>query len=170
MNDSQNKIKLYRMRHIPAEKLLLTGDEILYLDDTCLITRWNTIKPRKDFASGISLFDFQKHWKITRVAKADGSLYHWYCDIMNMHIVRNVGADFSTYTMEDLLIDITVAADGTVRILDLDEAADAFTQGLISNEDLTLALRAANELLRLIEHGGFAAYQTKITAYLPKEL
>lgn len=165
MNDSQNKIKLYRMRHIPAEKLLLSGDKILYLDDVCLITCWNTIKPRRDFSSGISLFDFQKHWKITRVAKADGSLYHWYCDIMKMHISHD--ADCSAYTMEDLLIDITVAPDGTVRILDLDEAAEAFTQGLISGEDLTLALQAADELLKLIEGGGFSAYQKKIEAYLP---
>ncbi|MDD5901417.1 MAG: DUF402 domain-containing protein [Lachnospiraceae bacterium] len=158
-------IQLFRQRHIPKECIPLSGDTVLFVDDSRLITRWNTLKPRKDFASGISLFDFSKHWKITRVAKADGSLYHWYCDIMKMHITYNSAQNCSDYTMEDLLIDITVAPDGTVHILDLDEVADAFSQGLITGEDLTLALRAADELLKLIENGGFSAYQKILEQY-----
>lgn len=166
MHDSDTKIRLYRVRHIPEEKILLSGDEILHLDNTNLVTSWTTLKPRKDFASGISLFDFEKHWKITRVAKADGSLYHWYCDIMNMHISRDDEKNVSTYTMEDLLIDITVEPDGTIHILDLDEAAEAFEKGLITGNDLSLALRAADELLKLIENGKFAMYQNIIEAYI----
>lgn len=166
MHYSDTEIRLYRVRHIPEEKILLSGDEILHLDETSLITRWNTLKPRKDFASGISLFNFEKHWKITRVAKADGSLYHWYCDIMNMHIAHDAEKKTSTYTMEDLLIDITVEPDGTVHILDLDEAAEAFAGGLITGDDLTLALRATDELLKTIENGEFSKYQKVIENYV----
>ena len=165
MHDSDTEIRLYRVRHIPEEKILLSGDEILHLDENCLITRWRTLKPRKDFASGISLFDFKKHWKITRVAKADGSLFHWYCDIMKMHISHDDKNKISAYTMEDLLIDITVEPDGTVHILDLDEAAEAFEKELITGDDLSLALRAADKLLKTIENGEFAAYQNIIEAY-----
>ena len=154
-------IQLYRRRHIPQECILLKGDRILSLDDTRLVTGWNTLNPRTDFASGISVYDFAKHWKITRLLRADGSLLYWYCDIMKMHIEK----ESSTYTMEDLLIDVILYPDGSTRVLDLDEAADAFDRGLITAADLSLALRSANELLNLIQSGGFAVYQKLLTGY-----
>ncbi len=159
-------VQLFRRRHIPKECIPLTKDKILFLDDSRLVTSWNSIKPRKEFASGTSLFDFEKHWKITRVAKADGSLYHWYCDIMKMHITEDTSSGTVSYTMEDLLIDVTIEPDGSVHVLDLDEAADAFEQGLISAADLTLALRATDELLRSIANGAFSEYQKIIESYL----
>ncbi len=157
-------VLLYRKRHIPEECILLKKDRILFLDDSRLVTAWNVLKPRADFASGISLFDFEKHWKITRVAKADGSLYHWYCDIMKMHISEE--NETFTYLMEDLLIDIVIEADGSVHVLDLDEAAEAFEKGLISGADLTLALNAADALLRIIRSGEFARYQEIVEQYV----
>ena len=159
-------LKLFRKRHIPEECILLKNDRILYLDDSRLITAWNVLKPRADFASGISLFDFDKHWKITRVAKADGSLYHWYCDIMKMHICEDAQTNTVSYTMEDLLIDIVIEPDGSVHVLDLDEAAEACERGLISGNDLSLALRAADALLRIIRSGEFTRYQEIIGHYL----
>ena len=157
-------VLLYRKRHIPEECILLKNDRVLFLDDSRLVTAWNVLKPRADFASGISLFDFEKHWKITRVAKADGSLYHWYCDIMKMHISEE--NETASYLMEDLLIDIVIEADGSVHVLDLDEAADAFEKGLISGADLTLALNAADALLRIIRSGEFARYQEIVEQYV----
>lgn len=157
-------VLLYRKRHIPEECILLKNDRVLSLDDSRLVTAWNVLKPRADFASGISLFDFEKHWKITRVAKADGSLYHWYCDIMKMHISEE--NETVTYLMEDLLIDIVIEADGSVHVLDLDEAAEAFEKGLISGADLTLALNAADALLRIIRSGEFARYQEIVEQYV----
>ena len=157
-------IRLFRKRHIPEECIELTKDRILFADNDRLVTSWNVLKPRSDFASGVSLFDFKKHWKITRVAKADGSLYHWYCDIMKVHISEDSGT--TTYLMEDLLIDIVIEADGSVHVLDLDEAADAFTKGLITGEDLTLALNAADALLRVIREDRFKEYQNVIEGYM----
>lgn len=154
-------IQLYRRRHIPQECILLKGDRILCLEDTRLITRWDTINPRTDFASGISVYDFPKHWKVTKLLRADGSLLYWYCDIMKMHIEK----DSSTYLMEDLLIDVILYPDGSIRVLDLDEAADAFDAGLITGADLSLALRSANELLSLIKTGGFSFYQELLNGY-----
>lgn len=158
-------LRLYRKRHIPEECVLLKDDRILLLNDSCLVTSWDVLKPRTDFASGISLFDFKKHWKITRVAKADGSLYHWYCDIMKMHITHDTEQNAVTYLMEDLLIDIVLEPDGSVHVLDLDEAAEAYEKGLISGEDLSLALRAADQLLRVIRNGEFVQYQKLVEQY-----
>lgn len=159
-------VKLFRKRHIPEECILLKNDRILYLDNSRLITAWNVLKPRSDFASGISLFDFDKHWKITRVAKADGSLYHWYCDIMRVHISEDKETNTATCLMEDLLIDIVIEPDGSVHVLDLDEAAEAFEKGLITGADLALALNAADALLRVIRSGQFTEYQEIIGQYL----
>lgn len=159
-------VQLFRKRHIPEECIPLTNDRILFLEDALLITSWTSLRPRADFASGISLFDFRKHWKISRIAKEDGSLYYWYCDIMKMHIVQESRTQVVSYTMEDLLIDIIVRPDGSVQVLDLDEAAQAFERGLITGEDLTLALKATNELLRVIESGELKSYQDKIEHYL----
>ncbi len=158
-------IQLYRKRHIPQECILLNGDKILYLDDTRLITRWDTINPRTDFASGISVYDFAQHRKITKLLRADGSLLYWYCDIMKMHISHDSQKHVSSYTMEDLLIDVILYPDGSTRVLDLNEAADAFDAGLITAADLTLALRSADELLNLIRTGGFATYQELLDNY-----
>jgi len=161
-----NSVLLFRKRHIPEECVLLKNDRILRLDDSCLVTAWNVLKPRADFASGVSLFDFGKHWKITRVTKADGSLHHWYYDIMKMHISKDTKTNTVSYTMEDLLIDIVIEADESVHVLDLDEAAEAFEKGLITGADLTLALNAADALLRVIRNGEFKEYQKIVEGYL----
>lgn len=158
-------LQLFRKRHIPEECVPLKNDTVLFWDDSRMVTSWNVLKPRSDFASGISLFDFEKHWKITRVAKADGSLYHWYCDIMRVHISEDKEANTTTCLMEDLLIDIVIEPDGSVHVLDLDEAAEAFEKGLITGTDLTLALHAADTLLRIIRTGEFAEYQKIVETY-----
>ena len=41
-------VKLYRKRIIPQECILLEDDEILYLDQEVIITKWNTIHPKKN--------------------------------------------------------------------------------------------------------------------------
>ncbi len=159
-------LRLFRKRHIPEECVPLKNDRVLFLDNSRMVTSWNVLKPRSDFASGISLFDFEKHWKITRVAKADGSLYHWYCDIMKVHISEDKEANTATYLMEDLLIDIVIEPDGSVHVLDLDEAAEAFEKGLITGADLTLALHAADTLLRFIRNGEFEEYRKIVEGYV----
>ena len=50
------KINLYRKRIIPEEMILLKDDVILHQDASTIITKWNSLKPRKDFSNGISIF------------------------------------------------------------------------------------------------------------------
>jgi len=140
-------ILLYRKRFIPDEIIPLKDDKILYFDDTLIITSWTTLKPRSDFASGLSAYYRKEGFKISSHYGADGTFTRWYCDIIFETPIEN-GLVFS-----DLLIDVVIFPDGTVRVVDLDEAADALEQGLITAEQLTKALRSTDKLLSYIYQG-----------------
>ena len=43
---------LYRKRLIPFENILLKGDKVLFADEHTIVTKWNTINPRKDIDHG----------------------------------------------------------------------------------------------------------------------
>lgn len=147
-------IQLYRKRFIPDELKLLKDDKILYMDEDIILTSWTTLKPRSDFASGISAYYRKEGFKISRHYGADGSFTRWYCDIIMESKTEN-GLVFS-----DLLIDVVIFPDGTVRVVDLDEAADALEQGLITAEMLTQALRSTDKLLSYIHQGRFSELTT----------
>lgn len=140
-------IKLYRKRFIPAEIKPLKDDKILYFDESLIITSWKCFNPREDFASGISAFYRKEGFKISRHFAMDGSFTRWYCDIMEESINGN------KIILSDLLIDVIISPDGEVKVVDLDEAADAVEQGLISKELLVQALRITNRLLHYIYQG-----------------
>lgn len=153
-------ILLYRRRFIPDELKLLTDDKILYLDDNLIITSWNTLKPRSDFASGISAYYRKEGFKISRHYGADGSFTRWYCDIITESKEDN------TIVFSDLLIDVVIFPDGTVRVVDLDEAAEALEQGLITTEMLTQALRSTDKLLTYIHQGKFSELTKCMSDYI----
>ena len=44
-----DEIKLYRRRFIPEETVFLKDDIIEKADGDIIITRWKTLKPRKEF-------------------------------------------------------------------------------------------------------------------------
>ena len=151
---------LYRKRFIPNEIKPLGDDKILYFDDDVIITSWTTLKPRADFASGISAYYRKEGFKISRHYAADGTFTRWYCDIISESQTED-GIIFS-----DLLIDVVIFPDGTVRVVDLDEAADALEQGLITPELLTAALRSTDRLLSYIHHGRLSELTACMTKYL----
>ena len=66
----------------------------------------------------------------------------------------------------DLLIDVVIFPDGTVRVVDLDEAADALEQGLITSDMLAAALRSTNNLLTYIHHGRFSELTACMADYI----
>ncbi len=156
----ESDIRLYRKRFIPDELKLLSDDKILYVDNDLIITSWNTLKPRSDFASGISAYYRKEGFKISRHYGADGTFTRWYCDITAESVTKD-GLVFS-----DLLIDVVIFPDGTVRVVDLDEAADALEQGLISAELLTQALRSTNKLLTYIHQGKFPELTACMSKYI----
>ena len=153
-------IKLYRRRFIPDELNLLDNDKIVYFDDDLIITSWNTLKPRSDFAYGVSAYYRKKGFKISYHYGADGTFTRWYCDIITESKTED-GLIFS-----DLLIDVVILPDGTVRVVDLDEAADALEQGLITSAMLAAALRSTNNLLTYIHHGRFSELTACMADYI----
>lgn len=156
-----NGLKLYRRRFIPDELTWLKDDEILRLDDEIMVTRWKSLRPRRDFDGGISVFFLKEGWKVSKILDRDGNVLHWYCDIID--IVKNEKENSLTY--EDLLFDVVVSPSGKVKVLDCDEAAQAFEQGLITKEQLIHALKAMHELLEVIYHSRFDRLQAVVESY-----
>ena len=155
-------IKLYRKRFIPAETKPLKDDKILYFDENLIITSWECFNPREDFASGISAFYRKEGFKISRHFAMDGTFTRWYCDIISESTNGN------EIILSDLLIDVVISPNGEVKVVDLDEAADAVEQGLMSKELLVQALRITNNLLNYIYHGKLEELTNCITKYIEK--
>lgn len=158
---STSDISLYRRRFIPDELNLLSGDKLLYMSDELIITSWNTLKPRSDFASGLSAYYRKEGFKISRHYDANGNFTRWYCDI----ILESQEADALIFS--DLLIDVVIFPDGTVQVVDLDEAADALEQNLITGAMLIQALRSTDKLLSYIRQGRFEELTACMKPYLP---
>ncbi len=156
----ESDIKLYRKRFIPAECRQLKEDKILHMDDDIIITSWSSFHPRPDFASGISAYYRKEGFKISRHYSADGSFTRWYCDIVAE------AREKDSLIFSDLLIDVIILPDGSVHVVDLDEAADALEQGLITTELLTQALRSTNNLLSYIYQGRFSELTQCMTDYI----
>ena len=156
-----NNLQLYRIRCIPDELKWLKDDEILRFDDELLVTRWNSLRPRQDFSGGLSVFFLKEGWKVTKIFDTEGNVLYWYCDIID--IILNEEENSITY--EDLLFDVVVSTNGRSKVLDCDEAAQAFEDGLITKEQLVHALKAMHELLEVIYHARFDRLQAIVNAY-----
>lgn len=156
-----DQIKLYRKRFIPNETNYLKDDEILLLSQDLIVTSWNTIKPRKDIAHGISAYFLTDGFKISRVTDNDGKFVYWYCDIID----AKFDEEHSAYIFEDLLLDVVIRKDGSVRVMDAGELAQAFKEGLISAEQMTDSLEKLDKLLDIIYGGRISSYTNKIEQF-----
>ena len=152
---------IYRKRYIPFETIDISGDELLFISDEILITRWNSIKPRTDFSKGVSFTFLNEGFKISRYYDHSGKFLYWYCDIIEMQYVEKEDA----YTLVDLLLDVKVMADGTLKVLDADELAEALEQNLISNRQACEALRTLDSILKMICRGEFPPAECRNEKY-----
>lgn len=149
---------LYRKRLIPEECIHLNNDKIVYKDNSYIITEWSTLHPKLEFSHGVSIYCIDEGWKISKFFKPDNSLCYIYCDIIDTEYAK----DTDTYIFTDLLADVIIENNGFVRVVDLDELADACSQGIISNEMLEKALRNLNKLLTIIYNNELSTYINKI--------
>ena len=154
-------LTLYRRRLIPDEIVHLKDDVILYQDDTVIITGWRTIKPRKDMDHGWSAYMLKEGIKVSKFCRKDDSLLYWYCDIVDYVFDETK----NSCTSVDLLADVLLYPDGGIKVLDLDELAQAYTQQLITPEQLTSSLRRTDTLLHKIYSGEFNTYTELIEKY-----
>lgn len=148
-------IKLFRKRFIPAECIALNDDVIEERNDDYILTSWRTINPKSTFDHGSSCYLLYEGVKISKFYRPDGSLLYWYCDIVEYE--WNESGDALTVT--DLLADLILYPDGRVKVLDLDELAEALERGLITQEQLTASLRQLNYLLTMIYRDKFDRFQ-----------
>lgn len=154
-------ITLYRRRLIPDEIVHLKDDMVLYHDDTVIITKWKTIKPRKDMDHGFSAYLLKEGIKVSKFYRADNSLLYWYCDIVDYEY----DSAKNSYTSTDLLADVVLYPDGKIKVLDLDELAEASAKDLITKEQLHSALIRTDMLLTTMYSGEFSRYTNLIDRY-----
>lgn len=150
--------ELYRRRLIPDECVHLKGDKVLLQNESMLLTYWNTLRPKTEFSSGLSLYLFDKGWKISKFYDSDNNFAYWYCDIIRTDYTKET----DSYVFTDLLADVIIRQDGSVHVVDLDEFEPAFRAGLISSEEILHALNRLNELLEVIYSGRFSEYSAII--------
>lgn len=141
--------KIYRKRLIPSECVLLDSDIIHQWDSDMIVTSWNTIRPKKELHHGKSVYYLKEGWKISRFRRADDSLMYTYCDIISFDRDDQENALIVT----DLLADVIIYPDGFVKVVDLDELAQAVREGLMNVEELNTCLIALNSLLSHIYKG-----------------
>lgn len=161
---TSSKPNLYRKRIIPEEMILLKDDEILHLDSRIIVTKWDSLKPRKDFSNGISAYFLEDGFKVSKIFNKHNKLIYWYCDI----IETEYNAQTNTYIFTDLLADVVVYPDDTLHVLDLDEIGDALEKGLIHEATAIKALRLCDRLLNTIYEGSFKKYTNIIDRYETK--
>lgn len=145
------EFSLYRKRIIPNECILLKDDEIVFFENERLVTRWNTIRPKKDIHHGISCFFLADGFKVSKFYGHDGLLLYWYIDIISYAWDESTSSLYVT----DLLADVIIYPDGFVKVVDVDELAEALEKGYISPDVLCEALRKLNQILAAIYSGEF---------------
>lgn len=158
---TSSKLNLYRKRMIPEEIIHLKDDIILHHDSSTIITKWNSLKPRKDFSNGISAYFMEEGFKISKIFDKHQKLVYWYCDIIETAYREKDNA----YIFTDLLADVVIYPDGALRVLDLDEVGDALEDRQISQDTAIKALRLCNKLLEIIYSGKFKRYQNIVNKY-----
>lgn len=146
-----SELTLYRRRLIPAEYIQLKDDIIKHQDDDIIVTSWKTLNPKTAFQYGASCYFLKSGYKVSKFYRADGSLYCYYCDIVQY----DFSEDGRELTVTDLLADVIIMPDGTMKVVDLDELAEAFDKGLLDGAALSKTLLQLNNLLNLIYAGRF---------------
>ena len=153
-----NISKLYRRRLIPSELTLLKDDVIVHQDEEVIITTWNTLNSKTEFSHGCSCYFLKDGLKVSKMYRSDNTLLRWYIDIVDI----SIDAGEKTLTTTDLLADVVIYPDGRMKVVDLDELAEALEKDLITKEQMVSCLRSLNQLLTLIYRDKFDRLQSHL--------
>lgn len=153
-----SELQLYRRRLIPAECVLLKDDVIVKQTEDLIITSWKTLNPKIAFSHGCSCYFLREGFKISKFYRQDDTLLYWYCDIVEYALDEQA----HSLTATDLLADVIVYPDGRTKVVDLDELAQAFEDGLLTGDQLSAALRQLNHLLTYIYKDKFDQLQIQL--------
>ena len=83
---------------------------------------------------------------------------YWYCDIVDYQD----GPEENSILVLDLLADVIVYPDGRIRVVDLDELAEAFEKKLLSEKLLKKALLNLNDLLDALYENSISTLEAPI--------
>ena len=156
---------LYRRRLIPDECVRLEDDEVIYLDNDIIVTKWRALHPKPRLDHGYSCYFLKRNYKVSKFLFNDDSLIYWYCDIID-YTYDNEGDE---YVFRDLLADVIVFPDGFVKVVDLDEFEEALDKELLTGVEVKKAIRALDSLLRVIYEGRFNELQDEIEKRIQPE-
>ncbi|MCR4806538.1 MAG: DUF402 domain-containing protein [Lachnospiraceae bacterium] len=153
---------LYRKRIIPEECVPLVDDVILEMNEDTIITKWNTLHPKKNLHHGYSCYFLKEGYKVSKFLREDDSLMYWYCDI----IKTEYDEASNTYVFTDLLADVIMFPDGHVKVVDIDEIAQALQEGKLPTEDVITLLNTLDKLLKIVYSQDFEKYKHMINKYV----
>ena len=163
---NKNNLKIYRQRYIPKEKILLNNDIILDVYEDKIITKWNVLKSKKEFSHGYSCYFIKNGFKVSKLFRKDNTLLYTYCDIIETEY-DNLE---NSFVFKDLLVDVIVYTNGLVKVLDLEEIAEALDKKLISIEQVKKAMILTNDLLEIIYSGKFEQLTSHLSKYIEQEV
>ena len=145
---------IYRKRMIPEECILLKDDILLEVTDDIIVTKWNTLKPKRELHHGFSCYFLKQGFKVSKFYRADNTLMYWYCDIVDY----DYNEETNTLIATDLLADVIIYPDGNVKVMDIDELCQAKEEGLIDDELFFRSVKNLGALLGAIENGSFEEF------------
>ena len=152
---------LFRKRLIPDECICLKNDEILYMDDSIIVTKWMALKKRPDLHHGYSCYFLKEGYKVSKFYDEHNRLVYWYCDIIKYDYRK----EDNSYVFTDLLADVLIYPDGFVKVVDIDEIAKCLEEGCISTEDVKKTLYQLNSLLEIVYRGDFQSLKKYVEKY-----
>ena len=146
-----DEVTVRKLDHVGQEVISYTGEVLDRRDDLIVLhTSWN----RKPMDLGFVVLEPGDRWTETFYAErwynvfeiraGDGHLKGWYCNV-----TRPARISPHEVAAEDLALDLWVAADGEMQVLDEDE----FAELPLSPDERRVALRALDELRRQAEDG-----------------
>ena len=159
---AMEQLKIYRKRMIPDECILLKDDCILERTEDTIVTKWNTLKPRRDFHHGYSCYFLKSGYKVSKFYHEDDTLLYWYCDIVDYTYRESENALIVT----DLLADVVIYPDGYIKVLDVNELAIALEKNLCEPYIVTQALKKLDSLLNIIYDDKFDTLSAKIDKFI----
>ncbi|MGL5258637.1 MAG: DUF402 domain-containing protein [Lachnospiraceae bacterium] len=160
-----NDFKLYRKRIIPKECIELKEDIILFHDSELLITKWKTLNPRTDFDHGFSIYFLKRGYKISKFYTKANTLLYWYCDIISYEYINE--STTTSLIVKDLLADVIIYPNNTVKVVDLEELSIAFANHDLTADELSDAISKLGALLKIINSDQFYTLTTLLESYDP---
>ena len=145
-----------RKRYIPNEVITLNHDTVYYVSDDLIVTGWKAIRLRPDISGGFSAYYPKLGVKVSKLFDGDGNLLYWYNDISELCF------DGTAINFIDLLIDLVVFPDNSVKILDIDEFSEAIENKYITKEQEIKALKSFHSLLNCIYNNEYNLLQNPV--------